>query len=1177
MWRVLLIVIFLGAPAAAAPVWEAAKPSVEGLRAAAEDVRSEVEGVEGEAAAALAARAALLTSLADEVERGRKQDSELATARGEVEREAQKLATDERAAAAVPESPTPEGLRQLEGEVEVVRRLLDARTAERARLESRLETFPRRLEEARQRAQTALGRALALEDGDPEPEDGPLRTLQAENARLEARLAQEQARSLSAEEGDRSAAELLDNQVDLAERRLRMLSAELAAWRAAVEQQLADDLTRLRAAVQKEEKALTQATDAYGRFVATERVRLAQADLEVAEVDRVRLELERDLSTQRDRLAVERAELDGVRSAVERDPRSSHTAARLKETFQRLQRRQQGLEQDAEAPGLERLGAIRARRLDVGDVLAAFTDEWRAHAQSLDDPTLPAAERLQRRQALDTLRDQVRGALRRLSSTLTAFIAAGEALRAMQSERVDVFAELDRLVRTRIFWIQDAPPLWTDLTQHLGAEASRGVAWLARLQGAATATALADLARDPLELMLAISLVAGLPIGLLLARRRFARLFRKETHSLAGRVRRTAVGLGLVSLAPLSLLLADVIVGRTGLPDDIRLLLQALLTHLAISLWVWSVVTLVLARDGVLVQHFEVPVEPVAEASSALRLIATGYAVCLLPERVLGGPPLHATTTAHLGIFLFGFVVLIAVGHLLRRRGRLFNALSRAFGDHPDRASLARPFRAAVLAAIALVLGMDTLGYRYGAGRLAWGMFLSVLVVVPLSLIRPAATEAWRHWRTAEDGTLPPAPRWLRPAFVLTGLILLALVWGVDQGAVRLLEGIRLYVVDTDQVITLLDMLGALLMLTATIWLVSSLPRLLRAAVFPYFTMDDGAQYAIASIARYVLFFIGLIVSLGAAGLSPGRLSWLMAALGVGIGFGLQEIVSNFVSGVILLLERPVRVGDFVSVGPIEGRVLHINIRATTILSLDRREIILPNKDLITKEVTNWTLTDRIIRITVVVGVAYGTDVDRVTHTLLEVANNEPVVVREPAPEVIMMRHGSSAMEFELRVHLPDPWVRFRAMDRLNKAINRAFAAQGIEIPFPQQDIHIRSGILETHRMPDELGPPRRGRLRDPVSEPKEPKEPLAEPKEPLAEPKEPPLEPPSGSKEPMSGPKEPPGGSKERMSGPKEPPSGSKERMTGPKEPPSGSEEPMTGPKQPPGGSQDPPPKANL
>ncbi|MCB9550079.1 MAG: mechanosensitive ion channel [Myxococcales bacterium] len=1074
MRRLALASLFwlLAGVAGAAPVWEAPQPSPAALRAAAEDVRAEAKATERKPVAeALAKRAGMLEDLATALDERSRRVSEDKAARSQNEQEIKEVAAAERAPPVTPEAPTAEGLRQLEGEVEAGRRTVETLAGERSTLETRMEALPRLLEEARLRAQGARTRAAALEEeraNAADLEERALAGVRAENARLEARVAEEEVMALAAEGAGRGGLELLDARLDIAERRQRLRSARLTSYREALEQQLTDDLTRLRTALADAQQARREAVDAVGIFKATQQLRIAQLALDVAEIDRRRLDLERALAVQRERLAVERNELEGVRTAVERDPRSSYTATRLKQTFQRLQRRQQGLEQDA-APGLADVGEARAQRLDVGDALAAFSEQWRDQIAALpDDAQLSPADR---RAALDKLREGVRQELRRQSASLTAYIAAGEALRSVQAERVEVFADLDRLVRTRIFWIQDAAPLWIDLGNQVGPELSRLADWSIRLQDDTTAAALGALAEDPLELALALLVLVVLPTALLLTRRRLGRLVHREARTRGGQVRRVLMGVLLSSLGPLTLLLAELIVGRTGLPDDIRQTLQALLEHAAVAAWAWSLTQLFLGRDGVLVEHFGVAADRTQEAAGVLSLLVTGYAVCLLPERLLSGAPVRGVTLARVGWIALGVVSLLAAARALRRKGPLMAALARAFGDRPDRASLAPPFRALVLLTIIAIIGMDVAGYRYGAGRLARGMVLSLLVVVPLALTRIMVTEAWRRSRVTEETPSPRAPRWIRPVFVSVGALLLALVWGVDQGAVRLLDAIHLYAFSDGTHVSLLDLVGALVALAIAIWLVRGLPNLMKIIVFPYFSLDDGVQYAITTIARYLLFFVGLFAAFAALHLDLGKLSWLMAALGVGIGFGLQEIVSNFISGVILLVERPIRVGDFVSVGPLEGRVLHINIRATALLSLDRREIIVPNKDLITKEVTNWTRGDRMIRITVPISVAYGSNVEQVTSVLLQVAGADPVVLVAPAPEVIFSRHGDSSLDFELRVHLPDPWVRFQTIHRLNGAINRAFAEHGVQIPFPQRDLHIRT-ISADLKLPPAAPPP---------------------------------------------------------------------------------------------------------
>jgi len=179
--------------------------------------------------------------------------------------------------------------------------------------------------------------------------------------------------------------------------------------------------------------------------------------------------------------------------------------------------------------------------------------------------------------------------------------------------------------------------------------------------------------------------------------------------------------------------------------------------------------------------------------------------------------------------------------------------------------------------------------------------------------------------------------------------------------------------------------------------------------------------------------------------------------MGVGLGFGLQEIFANVVSGLILLLERPIRVGDLVTIGNVMGNVTHISFRATTVMAFDNEEIVVPNKELITGQVTNWTLGSPVTRINIPIGVAYGTDVDKVSEILLELANKDPEVLKIPAPAALFLAHGESSLDFELRVFLGNAGVRLSTRDRLNREVNKALARHGIEIPFPQRDVTIRS------------------------------------------------------------------------------------------------------------------------
>jgi len=237
--------------------------------------------------------------------------------------------------------------------------------------------------------------------------------------------------------------------------------------------------------------------------------------------------------------------------------------------------------------------------------------------------------------------------------------------------------------------------------------------------------------------------------------------------------------------------------------------------------------------------------------------------------------------------------------------------------------------------------------------------------------------------------------------------------------------------------------------------------------------IEPSAREALVTTFGYVAVAIAVLVSLSLAGISFSNLAIIAGALSVGVGFGLQNIVNNFVSGIIMLVERPVRSGDWIVVGNTEGIVQRISIRSTTIRTFDRADVIVPNSDLISGQVTNWTLGNTWGRAKVQVGVAYGSDIDAVIQTLLQVANNHAEVIKGnaslPDPYVLFLEFGDSSLNFELRAIIHDVNRRPRVISDLNRGINAAFEEQGIEIPFPQRDVNFR-GPLQVE--PDNGVPP---------------------------------------------------------------------------------------------------------
>jgi small-conductance mechanosensitive channel len=234
--------------------------------------------------------------------------------------------------------------------------------------------------------------------------------------------------------------------------------------------------------------------------------------------------------------------------------------------------------------------------------------------------------------------------------------------------------------------------------------------------------------------------------------------------------------------------------------------------------------------------------------------------------------------------------------------------------------------------------------------------------------------------------------------------------------------------------------------------------RFLRTRVLAHTSMDPGLQYALEVATGYGILILGIVVGLQSAGLNLSSLTFVTGALGVGIGFGLQNTVNNFVSGLILLIERPIKVGDRVEVGTLNGDIVRIGARSTWVRTNDNFVIIVPNSHFISNQVTNWTANDRRVRIAIRLGVSYSSDPASVRAILLALAGAHPAILSEPKPDVIFLGFGDSSLDFELRVwtseSLRTPHI---LKSDLYFSIFEAFQANHIEIPFPQRDVHLRS------------------------------------------------------------------------------------------------------------------------
>lgn len=319
--------------------------------------------------------------------------------------------------------------------------------------------------------------------------------------------------------------------------------------------------------------------------------------------------------------------------------------------------------------------------------------------------------------------------------------------------------------------------------------------------------------------------------------------------------------------------------------------------------------------------------------------------------------------------------------------------------------------------------------------------------------------------RGRPEPTLVSADEQARTAFAVAvssiGLIGFWFIWADLLPAFNILEGVVLWeaagAAGAPPIqVTVGDLALALMVIAFTFIAARNLPGVLEITVLHRLAVDPGNRYAITTISRYIIVGIGLLVAISLLGVRWSQAQWLIAALGVGLGFGLQEIFANFISGLILLFERPIRVGDAVTVNEMSGRVTRIQIRATTITDWDRRELIIPNKTFVTDRLINWTLTDTVTRIQIKLRCPFDCSPEEVRQLLLECAAAHPRVMRDPEPFAYVMGLGDSAFEFELFVFVQELSDRLLTRHELYTTAIRRLAERGIKIPYPQQDLHIK-------------------------------------------------------------------------------------------------------------------------
>ncbi|MGE0481344.1 MAG: mechanosensitive ion channel domain-containing protein [Phycisphaerae bacterium] len=380
-------------------------------------------------------------------------------------------------------------------------------------------------------------------------------------------------------------------------------------------------------------------------------------------------------------------------------------------------------------------------------------------------------------------------------------------------------------------------------------------------------------------------------------------------------------------------------------------------------------------------------------------------------------------------------------------------------------------------------------GYAYSAAQLAWCLQASLWLILRLAVFygvivrfltlshRRTALELSRKKLAAEQTQLAAAaqsyvedvPTISTPVVVedvdlptisaqtrqllriVIGFVLIVGLWWIWVSVLPALGVLRQVRVWAG--VTFADLIVSVGALLLTVMAARNIPSLLEITLLQRLPLEQGVRYAVSTISRYVLTIVGLVAVFGTLGVAWADVQWLVAAMTVGLGFGLQEVFANFVSGLILLFERPIRVGDLVTIGARTGRVMRIRIRATTIVDADRKELIIPNKELITGQVVNWTLSDTLQRVLIPVGVAYDADPRVVRNLLLKTARANPRVLKQPEPTAFFVGYGDSTLNFELACFVAVLEDMFQVRHQINTAIKAAFDEAGVSFAFPTREV----------------------------------------------------------------------------------------------------------------------------
>lgn len=730
------------------------------------------------------------------------------------------------------------------------------------------------------------------------------------------------------------------------------------------------------------------------------------------------------------------------------------------------------------------------------------------------DPTLPplsstAAE------AVIQLAEQRRAFLRQIAANATGRINAVAELQTAQNELVKQTQELRTLLDENLLWVPSVPAI------DLGWPAKVGLGAVELFSPDHIATTGAALTREAIRLW-PVVLFFVLAIALAYRLRPTLMSDIRERAELVGRVKQDSlwhtpavIGSGVMLALPWPVFFAllSILFGASsnrdllvsGLSDGFAYLAVFTLIFLTWKYW---------DRDrSLFAAHFKMPRDLRHTVQAHLRWFVplVGTTLFLLAttstmrgENIYEGFSLAVFIVTAVSLATFAFLVL------WRNRGQSPSNVSTGLSRYRIPVAMilvGLPLFAAIMAgsgwyesAVDILLRLFSTLWLFLFAYIVYGTVRRAITVSQRQIKyrqaierREAQLKARLEQQEAEarGEDMPPPPpidtdaidvsamsrqsaQLLKTLVVLGLFAMLWVIWSGLLPALSIFDGFEIGAIDTGEIdpdtqqaiirsITLWTILQAGVIAAITIIAARNLPGFLEIFILNRVGVDAGARYAVVTILGYIIVATGIVLAFQRIGLQWSQLQWVVGGLSIGIGIGLQKIFANFVSGLIILFERPIRIGDFVTIGDKSGTVTRIKIRATTLGDLDNREILIPNENLISQEVTNWTLSNSVTRVIVRVGIAYGSDTDEAREVMLDVIKDNKRVLETPPPQAFFLGFGDSSLDFELRFFIRTFEERFPVSHQIHTAINKALAKHGFEIPFPQRDINWRGqdGPLE--------------------------------------------------------------------------------------------------------------------